>query len=107
MVKKLLLLKGLMLSMGLWASPMDTICRVDAGESGYDADEFILENCERNNIIMFINLDPDAPPWIISEWCRYDRNVTKHLKSMSATDVTCVLYDNKRRNEVINYGFGD
>ena len=107
MVKKLLLLKGLMLSMGLWASPMDTICRVDAGESGYDADEFILENCERNNIIQFLDLDTNSVQWVVSEWCRYDRNVTETLDTSYnkvRVHVTCVLYDNKRRNEVINYG---
>ena len=56
-MKKLILITGILLSTSLWASPMDTICRVDAGESGYDADEFIFNNSrivERsgNNILI-------------------------------------------------------
>jgi hypothetical protein len=104
-MKKLILITGVFFSASLWASPKDTICRVNAGDSGYNADEFILENCERNNIIQFIDLDVDSIPWIVSEWCRYDRNVTETIEPSitPVASVTCVLYDNKRRNEVINY----
>ena len=109
-MKKLILITGVFLSTSLWASPMDTKCIVDAGASGYDADDWILENCERNNIFHVQMLEPDFVPWVVSEWCRYDRNVTEteHFTSLRGkgeklvVDVTCVLYDNKRRGEVRN-----
>ena len=107
-MKKLILITGILLSTSLWASPMDTKCIVDAGASGYDADDWILENCERNNIFHVQMLEPDSVPWVVSEWCRYDRNVTEteyiiNLRGKGlVVDVTCVLYDNKRRGEVRN-----
>lgn len=46
LIKKVLLITGLMISANAWASPMDNVCHLTVGEG---ADK--IYECERNNIL--------------------------------------------------------
>ena len=100
MIKKLLLLTGLTISTSLWAD-MDNRCFLNA-EKIFTASKqqaYILANCERNNILHLVNIFEGALPIVISQFCRYDRNITEHQsKSITGvTTLTCLLYDNEPR----------
>jgi len=118
-MKKLILITGILLSTSLWASPMDTVCSIYISDNmrGINTErgieEFIKENCERNNIIRFYGR-PDKnvfnvaqkqqEPYLseipfetfISSWCRFDRNVRDESEGVFRT-ITCVLYSNESR----------
>ena len=70
---------------------MDNVCYAD-GSSLKDARVFISENCRRNNILYYYDTVSRVQPLLISEYCRFDRNVVRDDKRF-----TCVLYDNKPR----------
>ena len=70
---------------------MDNVCYTD-GSKLKDARVFISENCRRDNILYYHNTNAVIMPLLISEYCRFDRNVVRDDKRF-----TCVLYDNKPR----------
>jgi hypothetical protein len=100
-MKILLLILGLFFSGGLFAN-MDKICSVSLDLKQNKHTEYILENCERNNIL---RMDSVFQGWVttsIARWCRYDREI-QFIKMSTETKLgkyklTCVLYDNKPRN---------
>ncbi|MDC1361335.1 hypothetical protein N8293_03140 [Gammaproteobacteria bacterium] len=57
-MKILLLISGLLFSGGLFASPMDSECKLRANGFEYNA-EYIKEFCERNNILHMYVIDTD------------------------------------------------
>ena len=70
---------------------MDKICQVyEVDEGTYD---WIANNCERNNILLIEKINGNYQPYIIAEWCRFDRNIEKFVNGL-----TCVLYNNKPRD---------
>ena len=73
---------------------MDKICHVN-GSSLKDAGVFISENCERNNILFLYNAPHLYQVRLISQYCRFDRNVER-----DETKFTCVLYNNTPRAEI-------
>ena len=73
---------------------MNSICHVN-GSSLKDARVFISENCERNNILFFYNARHPSQVRLISQYCRFDRNVER-----DETRFTCVLYNNTPREEI-------
>ena len=119
-MKKLLLITGILLSNSLLANPMDKVCSIfidkaDGISDFADLEEYISENCERNNIITFYghatddewNSFPDMevpryyqiPFHSFKEaYCRFDRNVLEERDYFIT--VTCVLYDNKPRTYI-------
>ena len=102
MIKKLILITGLMLSANLWAD-MDNRCYVNGKEDGYlfgtNARQHIRDNCQRNNILQAFNLSRiDDVDNAIAFYCRYDRNVKHYKSEMSGWRMTCVLYDNEPRD---------
>ena len=57
MIKKIILITGLMLSTSLWASPMDDICNLHSdgyGRMSSSAYTMLENKCERNNILQLI-----------------------------------------------------
>ncbi len=117
---KLILTTSVFLSTSLWASPMDSVCsiyvdkeeKLNGLESNWAIEEFIKENCERNNIISFFGKpneqvfnysEKGKTPYymgipfntLITSWCRFDRNLTDETDTFRT--VTCVLYDNEPR----------
>jgi len=96
MFKKLLITIALSLSTSLWASPMDKVCLIDVGYDLNSVPEFIQRNCERNNIAHFLILEPEEIPYLVSFYCRFDRNVREGVDD-SIFYLLCVLYDNKPR----------
>ena len=102
MIKKLLLLTSLLISGSLWASPMDTICFVDASKSRGNFNMLDMENlekrCERNNILEVIKVNLDTRGYLIGAYCRFDRNIYESVELLSGNTLKCVLYDNKPRS---------
>ena len=102
-MKKLLLLSGLFFSGGLFAN-MDNICSVLLDLKGKKNQKYILENCERNNILMMGSVFQGWNTTMIARWCRYDREIQFIKMSTETTygkyKLTCVLYDNKPRKEI-------
>ena len=104
MIKKIILLTGLMISTSLLAD-MDNICKLDLRhESPFyggvliEQQAHIKESCERNNIFELRYLNSKSVNFQIALRCRYDRNV--HVTKVEGTDfshLTCVLYDNEPR----------
>lgn len=72
---------------------MNSVCHAN-GSSLKDARVFISENCERNNILFFYNARASHVR-LISQYCRFDRNVER-----DGTQFTCVLYNNTPRAEI-------
>jgi len=101
MIKKILLTLGLMLSTSLWASPMDKICLVQTttGFVSKETDTHIKDNCERNNILEVMYVNEINLHILITNFCRFDRNVEKTLTE-AGWMVSCVLYSNSPK-EVI------
>jgi len=126
-LKKLILITSVFLSTSLWASPMDSVCYVwiekDEKASSYEIEDYITENCERNNIVHFnsffegvnnYNYSPrgEEPfwgkvPWdsLKASWCRFDRNVFDETAmpfgESKYRKIICVLYDTKPREIII------
>ena len=97
-MKILLLLLGLFFSGGLFAeSPMDSKCvaPVDA----FERYEYIKANCERNNILVIYGLQEGCLAVLISEWCRYDRDIN-YTPIGANYNLTCVLYSNEPRKTI-------
>ena len=99
-MKKILLALGLILSANAWAD-MDKVCRVEANFIGIKEEAFIFYNCERNNILMVVDIFASAVPKVISQFCRYDRNVNEHMTDDSRPTLTCVLYERYPRGFIL------
>ena len=104
-MKILLLITGLFFSSGLFAD-MDKICSVGLDLKQNKHQEYILENCERNNILMMGGVFQGWNTTMIARWCRYDREI-QFIKMSTETKygkykLTCVLYDNKPRTVIPN-----
>ena len=102
-MKILLLITGLFFSGGLFAN-MDKICSVALDLKQNKHQEYILENCERNNILTMHYVFQGWNIPMIARWCRYDREI-QFIKMSTETKygkykLTCVLYDNKPRKEI-------
>jgi hypothetical protein len=100
MIKKLLLITSLIISGSLWAD-MDKVCRVEANFIGIKEEAFIFYNCERNNILMVVDIFASEVPKVISQFCRYDRNVHEHMTNDSRPTLTCVLYERYPRGFIL------
>tara|TARA_Y200000002_G_C22659685_1_gene655155 strand:- start:644 stop:967 length:324 start_codon:yes stop_codon:yes gene_type:complete len=103
MIKKLILITGILLSTSLWAD-MDKVCGIDASESKgmmtTEHFEFIRDTCVRNNIFQATNVDKGIMLFIYTAFCRMDRNIYYGTHSNiggNGWDITCVLYDNSSR----------
>ena len=84
MIKKIILITGLMLSANLWAD-MDNICFVNAnaGMNKFNSVTWnhIRDNCERNNILVVFKIKDVANLMqFIPRYCRYDRAINKYLE---------------------------
>jgi len=92
-MKKLLILTSLLISGSLWASPMDKICLVETstGFVSKESFEHIYKNCERNNILEAMYLNEINLHILITNFCRFDRNVEKNITE-AGWMVSCVLY---------------
>mgnify|MGYP001492685755 CR=1 FL=1 len=109
MIKRLILITGILLSTSLWASPMDKICPVYLNENYWEPKNslYISRNCERNNILNIYGIDDSQVTRIIAMYCRYDRNATTQStvqtigedKGEIFIDLTCILYDRFARRE--------
>jgi hypothetical protein len=94
MIKKLLLITGLMLSANLWAD-MDIYCEVDWNEL-FEHVTKIRENCERNNILFMRYIPEENISRVIAEYCRHDRQI--NVSNYGAVkELVCVLYDSEAR----------
>ena len=102
MIKKLILITGLMLSANLWAD-MDYYCEVDWNEL-YEHVTKIRENCERNNILFMRDIPEGNISRVIAEYCRQDRqiNVSNYGE---LKELVCVLYDKEARIMIITQEF--
>ena len=108
-IKKIILTLGLMLSVNLWASPMDDTCTVLLDTDKGFIEQFhidkIKNKCERNNILEINNLLPYFVTGAISYYCRFDREIFTQegvvrigINPKEVFDLTCVLYSNVARN---------
>ena len=97
-MKILLLITSLFFSGGLFAeSPMDSKCVAPV----FERTEYIKANCERNNILVIYNAQEGFLATMISEWCRYDREI--NYSPINANySLTCVLYSNEPRKTISN-----
>ena len=118
MIKKLILITGILLSASLWAD-MDKQCYVfmdsfEKTDSYWGIADYISENCERNNVVVFSTLEDGKEVFnvvekgqepfymqipfgdLIASWCRFDRNVND-TERFGERAVSCVLYSNKPR----------
>ena len=105
MIKKLILITGILLSTSLWASPMDNICYL--GDTQYELTNFlknrIKSECERNNIFQVDNMSVYGVRDTITAYCRYDREITTFERPIPDIpgekyyDLSCVLYSNEGR----------
>ncbi len=71
---------------------MDYVCYVDENNEPY---EFIAENCQRNNVLVYTSAPYENQIFYISDFCRFDRNIVR-----DKTSFTCVLYDKKPRSHI-------
>ena len=117
-MKKLILITGILLSTSLWAD-MDKQCYIfidafEGTDSYFGIADYIGENCDRDNIVVFASLEDgkEVFNWeekgkeprymqipfgdLIATWCRYDRNVNT-TQRLGEKTVSCVLYSNKPR----------
>lgn len=98
-MKILLLILGLFFSGGLFAeSSMDSKCVVP---KVMERTEYIKANCERNNILVIYNAQEGFLATMISEWCRYDRDIN-YTPIGARYSLTCVLYSNEPRKTISN-----
>ena len=111
-MKNLLILTSLIISGSLWASPMDNICEVylevDTGYMMPKDSKFIINNCERNNVLKVRSIREFYLTSTVANWCRYDRNVVNQSRVQTIgeyrgeilIDLTCVLYDRFARRKI-------
>ena len=96
-MKKLLLITFLFLITPDAKADMDYICLTNWDES----DDFILENCVRNNILLMYEIPDIIKLSVSSTWCRQDREIHFQKGSMpNYHNLSCVLYDNKQRKVI-------
>ena len=101
-IKKIILTLGLMLSVNLWASPMDEICSFEGNVIGGVPVPFGIGGCERNNILEVTKIRLSEVTYLVNSYCRFDRNVyVQEIKQPKGKrilyDLGCVLYDTKSR----------
>ena len=103
MIKKLLLITGLMLSTSLWAD-MDNICAVSWNDNTHNVlQTYIEEECERNNILEIETMPSRHTQIVISGFCRFDRQIVltnSFGDNPKFNDLICVIYDNERRQKI-------
>ena len=101
MTKKLILITGVFLSTSLWAD-MDKICYMyqEQGRIAEDTDDFIKDNCERNNIINFNSFEMFNPDKLIARYCRHDREINLIMRGEYKFDLVCVLYSSEGREQI-------
>ena len=103
MIKKILLITGLMLSANLWADADDKVCWVSfSGGGGIPSVMDRIKNrCEEGNILRITMVDNLNLTELISSYCRYDREIsileTDKLPNMTLSALSCVLNDTRRR----------
>ena len=99
-MKKLLLITFLFLITPDAKADMDYVCEV----THENAWSYIPNNCVRNNILYFDQIDKTFLMTHIAFWCRQDREINYQYKydydGQSLYDLTCVLYDNKPRKQI-------
>tara|TARA_B100002019_G_scaffold14364_1_gene11455 strand:- start:19 stop:324 length:306 start_codon:yes stop_codon:yes gene_type:complete len=99
-MKKLLLITFLFLITPDAKADMDYVCITSWDE----ADDFILENCVRNNILMMTNIPDYISLSTSAVWCRQDREINIQTNSFlggeKTSKLSCVLYDNKPRKPI-------
>ena len=102
-MKKLLLITFLFLITPDAKADMDYVCEVRFLERE-GAFNFIEENCERNNILLFKGIPNLFLVNNIAYFCRKDREITflRNDENDSTSDFTCVLYDNKPRKYILS-----
>ena len=91
-MKRIILLLITLMSFSAKAD-MDKVCSVNEKFLSKTR-AFIAENCERNNILL-LKQHRLAHVTLISEYCRFDRNVDRNELAL-----TCVLYSNKPRQSI-------
>ena len=92
-MKRILFLIVCLMSFSAKADDYDdeVLCFV-TGDNPYDASVDIQEFCERNDILVVLDVDELTQIVMIAEYCRYDRNI-----SMQKDALTCILHSNKAR----------
>ena len=96
-MKKLLLITFLFLITPDAKADMDYVCMTTWMES----DDFILENCVRNNILYMSQIPKIIAVNVSASWCRQDREIHFQKGAMPNYHVlSCVLYDNKKRKVI-------
>tara|TARA_B100000963_G_C22249508_1_gene503589 strand:- start:230 stop:544 length:315 start_codon:yes stop_codon:yes gene_type:complete len=102
-MKKLILITGILLSTSLWAD-MNKICNVEGFVGKLDTHSVFIEfECERNNILEAKSIYQSSVTFVVSNYCRFDRNihVQKSEVASDVFDLVCVLYSPKGRMRVI------
>ena len=76
---------------------MDYVCVTDRDDSKI----FILNNCERDNILYMRYIPESVNLYQSAQWCRQDREINIMFSVESEVEkffhLSCVLYDNKPR----------
>jgi hypothetical protein len=110
-LNKIILITGILLSTSLWAD-MDRVCEVylevDTGYMMPKDSKFIIDKCERNNVLKVRNIREFFLTGEVAKWCRYDRNVVTQSrvqtigqdKGEMLIDLTCILYDRFPRRKI-------
>ena len=91
-MKRILFLMVCLISFSAKAD-MNKICLIE-GEDYTAAESYILENCQRNNVLFWY--EPVEQIELIASWCRFDRNIERIFIG-STRQFTCILYSNKPR----------
>ena len=104
MIKKIILITGLMLSANLWAD-MDYTCSFFFSDSIEEMDKENIEIlCERNNIFRAFGFDEEGLHKAIAQYCRFDREIDFYRSEKPETYrgyyLTCVLYDDEPRKSI-------
>ena len=90
-MKRILFLVVCLMSFSAKAD-MDKICTIFASDSPDEIVSYILQECERNNVLYWRAGGNQVKA--IATWCRFDRNVERFQ-----TSFTCILYSNKPRKD--------
>ena len=75
---------------------MNKICKIE-GKDRAAAESYILENCERNNVLFWYK--PVGQIELIANWCRFDRNIERIFVG-TPRQFTCILYSKKPREYI-------
>ena len=106
MIKKLILITGILLSTSLWASPMDKYCSVsmtddeDSRFAVFKRQSFIMGQCERNNIFIVNDAEEIVLHEFIRGYCRFDRAINRIQQENNKWLLSCILYSNEIRESV-------